>query len=620
PPPMDDANTPPPAPTAAMPTQPSGDPFAAPAPGSAPLFPPTVPLASDGPPNESFLTRKVAKLPVIGWIALAAVAIVAVIGAVVLGGDDDDGDDTLAINIAIPTTTIAPAITTTTTTTLPPATTVEATPETTTATTEVPETTVPASGDGATPDTAILLGDPATAQFTYDSPYADVSWSGSVVAISEGTAYEPTDGICLIVYATLIPTAVEGFVSYGYDSPPMNLIIDGEEQEEAYGACEYEEIEAAGWTGVFEASGTIGTEFPVYTEFQVPESTDLNDLLLVVGAADATRTYFRGPVSPAPQAELKPGAPLGVATAPMADGTAYVYENPFDSSSWSVTLDGLVDQQVDSFTDDRGVCYGVVGVATPVTITGLLSSGYDAPEIGIVADGRYFGGAFSQCEDANGVLAGRDDLYEAAVTAGTQYPYYSQIFVPERFAGSIEAVLVGDAGFGGTAYAFAPTVVSPPPVTPVPGNPVGGEQLPVGTVVNLGDDGLGSAWDVVVRGLIESPPTPEGRCLAIIGIATPTISDEPTAPGYTIPTMSIVVDGREVSETFGLCDLSAIEAAGYGDYFNADVAVGTPYAFYVSTLVPAANTAAPEVVLVGDGTFAVPPLVVATILPEIPPL
>ena len=582
-----------------------------------PLQPPTVPLAADTAPNESILTRKVAKLPVIGWIAIAAVAVVGIIAAVVLSGGDDEN---VAIEISLPSTTaitvVAPATTevaaTTTVASTVPATT--AAPETT-----VPSTTVPAGANGLSPETALPLGDPALSVFTYQSPYSESAWTGSIVAISEGTAYEPADGICLVVFATLTPTAVEGLVSYGFDAPSTNLIIDGEEQEEVYGSCEFEEVEAAGWASVFDTSGTIGTEFPVYTEFQVPDSTDLDDLLLVVGDEEAGQTYFRGSVSEIPQPTARPGAPLGAALSPIGDGAVYAYDDPFESSTWEITYDGLVSVPVATFATEPGVCFAAVGTVKPVMIGGVISSGFDAPRIGIVADGRYLEGGFSDCDVEVDALAGRSALFDAAVTAGTAFPYFSEIFVPERFAGSIEAVLVGDSGFGGTAYAFGPNVApAAPAVVPTPGKPVGGDQLPVGTLINTGDDGLGNAWDVVVRGLIESVPVPEGRCLTVVGIATPTLSDDPTAAGYSIPTLRIVVDGRQVSEGYSSCDLSAIEAAGYGDYFDADVPVGTPYAFYVHFIVPPVIAGAPEVVLVGDGSFAVPPLVQATILPEIP--
>jgi hypothetical protein len=596
----------------------AGDTFAPPTVAPRPLQPPVVSLAANTAPNESFLTRKVAKLPVIGWIAIVAVAVVGVIAALMLGGDDEN----IAIEIPLPSTTVVAP----TTTEAAAATTVATVESTVPATTAAPETTVPPTtappgGDGLSPETAIPLGDPAVSVFTYRSPYNDAEWVGSIIAISELPAFVPADGTCLVVFATLTPTVVDGLVSNGFDAPPMNLIIDDAVQEEAYGACETEEIEAAGWASVFDASGTVGTEFPVYTEFQVPASTDLTDLLLVVGSEDSGRTYFRGPTGDIPQLTAKPGAPLGVALSPIGDGAVYTYEDPFGSSTWELTYDGLVSLPVDSFNDEPGVCFAALGTVRPVTITGVVSSAFDAPRIGIVADGRYLEGGFSQCEVDAAALAGRGDVFDAAVTAGTLFPFYYEIFVPERFAGSIEAVLAGDSGFGGTAHAFVPDVVPvAPTVVPTPGNPVGGDQLPVGTLINTGDDGLGSAWDVVVRGLIESPPLPEGRCLTLVGIATPTLSDEPTASGFSIPTMSLVVDGRQVTEGFSSCDLSAIEAAGYGDYFDADVPVGTPYAFYVHFLVPPSIVGVPEVVLVGDGSFATPPLVQATILGEIPPI
>jgi hypothetical protein len=606
--------------TEATPSVPARDPFAPPTVAPMPLQPPTVPLAANTAPNEPFLTKKVAKVPVIGWIAIAAVAVVGVVAALTLGGDDDEN---IAIEIPLPSTTVVAVTTTeapapTTVASTVPATT--AAPETTASPTTT-ATTVPAGGDGRSPETAIPLGDPSVSMFTYQSPYNESAWTGSIVAISEGVAVDPASGTCLVVFATLTPTAVDGFVSNGFDAPPMNLIIDGEEQEEAYGACDYQQIEASGWTSVFDTSGTVGTEFPVYTEFQVPDSTDLDDLLLVVGAEAAGRTYFRGPVGDVPQPAVKPGAPLGVALSPVGDGAVYTYEDPFGSSTWEATYDGLVSVPVASFITEPGACFAALGTVRPVAISGVVSSGFDAPRIGLVANGRYLEGGFGQCGIDAATLAGRSEMFDATVTSGTVFPFYSEIFVPERLTGSIEAVLVGDSAFGGSAYAFGPVVVpTAPAVVPTPGNPVGGDQLPVGTLVNTGDDGLGNAWDVVVRGLIESAAVPEGRCLTLVGIATPTLSEDPTATGYSIPRMSVVIDGRQVSEGFSSCDLSAIEAAGYGDYFDAEVPVGTPYAFYVHFLVPPAIAGVPEVVLVGDGSFAKPPLVQATILGEVPPI
>lgn len=108
-----------------------------------------------------------------------------------------------------------------------------------------------------------------------------------------------------------------------------------------------------------------------------------------------------------------------------------------------------------------------------------------------------------------------------------------------------------------------------------------------------------------------------GRCLVLLGTITPTVMEGLISNSFSTPDMSMVVNGALVDSDVNECDVSAIEAAGYGWILNADVTVGTEYPFYSEFFITS-DPAEPQIVVLGsptgnDGLYFAP-----TILDAVP--
>jgi len=67
---------------------------------------------------------------------------------------------------------------------------------------------------------------------------------------------------------------------------------------------------------------------------------------------------------------------------------------------------------------------------TPTKIDdGVISSGFDTPSFGVIADGQLFD-AGNDCDTDPIEAAGYQRVLSAEVTAGTAYPFYAEFFVP----------------------------------------------------------------------------------------------------------------------------------------------------------------------------------------------
>lgn len=123
-----------------------------------------------------------------------------------------------------------------------------------------------------------------------------------------------------------------------------------------------------------------------------------------------------------------------------------------------------------------------------------------------------------------------------------------------------------------------------------------------------GDDA--TVWDGTVDQVIEVAQdeysTDTGRCFVVLGTLTPTRlpAGETVSNWLDTPYVELLVDGR-VQDTYGFCDVAAVEAAGYEWLLDAEVTVGTTFAFYEMITVPETLTSDPEAVLVGNGETSV---------------
>ena len=91
-----------------------------------------------------------------------------------------------------------------------------------------------------------------------------------------------------------------------------------------------------------------------------------------------------------------------------------------------------------------------------------------------------------------------------------------------------------------------------------------------------------------------------GRCVLVLGSLTPTATGGggPVSSGFDAPTISLLVGGRVIDPSSS-CDTGAVEDQGFGWILDAEVTVGTEYAFYAEVFIPAALDGAVSHVVVG---------------------
>jgi len=140
-----------------------------------------------------------------------------------------------------------------------------------------------------------------------------------------------------------------------------------------------------------------------------------------------------------------------------------------------------------------------------------------------------------------------------------------------------------------------PSPTAEPTATPAP-NPVANEGA--GTLdspfslagASVTHDKPTASWDVKLHALIEVQPsrTESGdRCLVLLGSLTPlSTSTGDLAPASTAPSFVLGYNDELVPSTGGNCEIDEIEAAGYRWIREANVTVGTPFAFFDRLLLP----------------------------------
>ena len=119
-------------------------------------------------------------------------------------------------------------------------------------------------------------------------------------------------------------------------------------------------------------------------------------------------------------------AAAGTPGEPAPPGTPFVFGDEFSATEWTGTVLGFVDLERGPLSEgDPGRCVGIIGTLVPTVVEGLTSSGYSAPPMSVVADGRAvesFDGLL-ECDYQPLVDAGYGLLFEASVMVGVTYPF-----------------------------------------------------------------------------------------------------------------------------------------------------------------------------------------------------
>lgn len=312
---------------------------------------------------------------------------------------------------------------------------------------------VVAAGSGAGGDVEPLAG----AQFSYNGRFDDTTWDVSLFGVLEGEKDSFVDeaGSCLVLVGTLTPTQIDsGQLSEGFDTPDFVTVAAGVQIEDE-SDCETDAIELAGYGRLWDAEVTLGTVFPFYVDFFVPEGATAESIIAGDPTEDDGARFFAvDMIAALPPADRS--ASLGTLPEGMTPltGSAFTFTDSFSETAWEATIDGLVPTTVDSFADVPGRCFAVVGVITPTAIgeDAAVTDGFDTPDIGLIAGGQAMPWNSFFCEDDLLQANGYQDLTDAEVPVGTAYPYFVQFFVPGDESVPLDSVFVGDSGDDGALY------------------------------------------------------------------------------------------------------------------------------------------------------------------------
>lgn len=170
------------------------------------------------------------------------------------------------------------------TTTSPP------TPSTTSTTRPVTTTTT----DLGTLKNPLPVGDPLLSGFTYSTFLTD--WEGFVAGFVETGKGRFNDevGRCLVLLGTITPTAIEeGAVTNIFSTPDFSLIVNGKLVDGEVNECDTDEVEAAGYGWILDAEVTVGTTYPFYQEFFLPDPPGELEVLVVGSASGSDALYYQ---------------------------------------------------------------------------------------------------------------------------------------------------------------------------------------------------------------------------------------------------------------------------------------------------------------------------------------
>ncbi len=299
------------------------------------------------------------------------------------------------------------------------------------------------------------------------------------------------------------------------------------------------------------------------------------------------------PVEDPPPAPAPPVPASGLEAGFSVDG-----EN---GTEWDGRIYGVVPVAQSSFAAQTGRCFLIVGELTPTTIpTGIVSRGFEAPTLGVIAgDSTITGG--SGCDTTAAAQLGYDDVFDAEALLGTTIPIYRQIFIPDTNTAPLTSLVVRGPLVTSSIVAparilnavpFSPDLTVGPPVT---GLRIGADTVPFNTFE-------GAEWDVDLIQVLESSVDPRvdrsGRCYLVLGSITATVVSGTVNSGFETPTISGIVDGRHVDDVT-ICDTRMAETGGFVPIGSGEAALGESFRFYSTIFVDESRTGPLSHVIVG---------------------
>jgi len=300
--------------------------------------------------------------------------------------------------------------------------------------------------------------------FTYSD--SSTEWDGIVLGLVETELHEWNDeaGTCVVLIGIITAVSNEdGIVTNGFSTPEITLITGGRINDGGIMDCNVNDIESLGYEWILNAEITEGTSYPFYTEFFLPEGEEQLDLI-VLGSRYSDDSVFYAPTKlneiPPSTTAIGPHSANNREVLPVGNESGFTYESY--GAEWDGVIFGLVETELHEWNDEAGTCVVLIGEITPTIIDeGIVTSGFDIPDISIVVDGRLNSGGFSDCDTSGLESAGYGWIFDAEVTVGTAYPFYLEFFLPEG-NGQVELVILGSAYYDDDSLYYEPKVVAQP--------------------------------------------------------------------------------------------------------------------------------------------------------------
>lgn len=140
----------------------------------------------------------------------------------------------------------------------------------------------------------------------------------------------------------------------------------------------------------------------------------------------------------------------GTAADPLAIDTPWTYDTSWfgeEGTLWEGTLEGLVSLPVYEYEADQDArCFAIVGTMAPTSIAGgaFTNDTFDTPSFEVIVDGQV-AGDFGSCNTDGLAAAGYGSMWDASLSVGTEYRFYSEVFVPSTVTGDVELIVLGSA-------------------------------------------------------------------------------------------------------------------------------------------------------------------------------
>jgi hypothetical protein len=154
-----------------------------------------------------------------------------------------------------------------------------------------------ASGGGGTASDPLAIDTPwtyDTAWFGEDATLWDGTFEGLVsIPVSEWD--DDQDARCFAIIGTMSPTSIadDAFTTNSFDTPNIEVVVGGKVEDE-FGSCDTDSLDAAGYSGLWDAEVSVGTEYKFYDEVYLPSSVKGDIELIVLGSAsDADALFYQ---------------------------------------------------------------------------------------------------------------------------------------------------------------------------------------------------------------------------------------------------------------------------------------------------------------------------------------